>query len=153
MNTQIPLYRAKKMFIEDYITGYLVPQTLDTSRLFIINWFMPYTLIQDNGFVEIDPSTIAIHFPDMLASDSDRLLPNGEKDLRIFASLSDDGKGGDMAIHSDYDVNEYTFIFNKTLFEFGIKLTYINEQDGECWKYSPLSDESLELFEIIGVQK
>lgn len=43
----------------------------------------------------IDVSTLSIHFPDTLACDSDRLLPNGEKDLRIFASLSEDGKGGD----------------------------------------------------------
>lgn len=42
------------------------------------------------------PDTIAIHFPDMLANDSYRYLANGEKDLRIFASLQEDGKGGDL---------------------------------------------------------
>lgn len=52
---------------------------------------------------EIDPSTLSIHFPDMLANDSDRLLPNGEKDLRIFASLSEDGKGGDIVEYVLYE--------------------------------------------------
>jgi hypothetical protein len=56
-----------------------------------------------NG-VTVDESTLSIHFPDMLGGDSDRLLPNGEKDLRIFASLREDGKGGDLG-------GNYTFVF------------------------------------------
>ncbi len=44
----------------------------------------------------VDKTTLSMHFPDMLAKNSDRLLPNGKEDLRIFASLSEDGKGGDV---------------------------------------------------------
>ena len=78
--------------------------------------------------------TLSIHFPDMLASDSDRLLPNGEKDLRIFASLSEDGKGGDMS-------NGFTFTFNGngTIIYDGF---LINE-----------AHESFENFKIIGIQQ
>ena len=39
---------------------------------------------------EIDKTTLAIHFPDMLDSQGNK----------IFASLSEDGKGGDI-IHTD----------------------------------------------------
>lgn len=56
------------------------------------------------------PDTVAIHFSDMLASDSDRYLPNGEKDLRIFASLQEDGKGGDIVT---YKSRKYTFRYKK----------------------------------------
>jgi len=39
-----------------------------------------------SGFNEIDPTTLAIHFPDMLDNEG----------TKIFASLSKDGKGGDI---------------------------------------------------------
>ena len=38
--------------------------------------------------LQIDPSTLAIHFPDMIDSEG----------TKIFASLSEDGKGGDIFI-------------------------------------------------------
>ena len=113
--TNIPIYRAKKIDSDKYVYGYYFPQdyTGDFSsedaeeREEIEKHFICGTTVHNSyddeeghftfmGIDEIDPSTIAIHFPDMLASDSDRLLPNGEKDLRIFASLSEDGKGGDI---------------------------------------------------------
>lgn len=95
MNTNIPLYRAKKIGSEEYVIGYL----LDDN---VIGKFAKHPLL-DNKFSTIDPSTRSIHFPDMLANDSDRLLPNGDKDLRIFASLSEDGKGGDILLLKDWD--------------------------------------------------
>ena len=41
---------------------------------------------------EIDPTTLAIHFPDMLDSQGNK----------IFASLSEDGKGGDIIKYEMY---------------------------------------------------
>jgi hypothetical protein len=84
--TNIPIYRGLKLgTISEYVVGYLHKSAFDRIT------------INDNYCMhDIDPSTLSIHFPDMLASDSDRLLPNGEKDLRMFASLSKDGKGGDI---------------------------------------------------------
>ena len=47
----------------------------------------------------IDPSTLAIHFPDMLDSEG----------TKIFASLSEDGMGGDI------DQCERTYVFKTKL--------------------------------------
>lgn len=59
----------------------------------------PCIIDEDAEQYEIKKRTLAIHFPDMLTSDSDRLIPNGEKDLRIFASLSKDGSGSDTILY------------------------------------------------------
>lgn len=53
---------------------------------------------EDGIYHDVAPEYLSINFEDMLASDSDRLLSNGKKDFRIFASLSEDGKGGDNLI-------------------------------------------------------
>ena len=87
--TNIPIFRGKKIDGDEYVIGYLLPSLLRNSEFLRI--------MSENGNIYfLHQSTLSIHFSDMLASDSDRLLPNGEKDLRIFASLSNDGKGGDL---------------------------------------------------------
>ena len=92
----IPIYRAKKIDTDEYIDGMLIEYI---GMYYILKYEDLYNVFNnslnyDNR--EIDSSTLSIHFPDMIANDSDRFLPNGERDLRIFASLSDDGKGGDI---------------------------------------------------------
>lgn len=73
----IPIYRAKKIGL---------------NNSYIIGFYQQYIEgFQDNIFHEInntliDPTTLAIHFPNMLDSQGNK----------IFASLSKDGKGGDM---------------------------------------------------------
>lgn len=106
MKAQIPIYRAKKINSDEYIAGSYIhgedKKHYISDGKFKIRASSGASLI----LTEIDPSTLAIHMPDMLASDSDRLLPNGEKDLRIFASLSEDGRGGDILdfeIYSRHD--------------------------------------------------
>ena len=104
------LNRAKCKYSNNYVIG----QWLEIeNQCFIIEQNQPigFNIIEDGCFndgmlsghieiqdfiYEVEKETRSINFSDMLASDSDRLLPNGEKDLRIFASLSDDGKGGDL---------------------------------------------------------
>lgn len=74
----IPIYRAKKIDSDEYVMGML------TKRV-----FTDYLLIRDDintNLSKIDPTTLAIHFSDMLDS----------KGNKIFASLSEDGKGGDI---------------------------------------------------------
>ena len=72
----IPIYRAKKIGSDEYVVGqYLTYKGYSTI-------FNEYGL---DG-VNIDDTTLSIHFPDMIDS-------NGNK---IFASLSEDGKGGDI---------------------------------------------------------
>jgi len=51
---------------------------------------------------EIDPSTLSINFPDMLDLEG----------TKIFASLSEDGKGGDILIEQPY-VNKWVAKFGK----------------------------------------
>lgn len=99
MSTQIPLYRAKKIDRDEYVIGSYIygedGKHYISSGKFKLRTSSGASLV----LTEIDSSTLSIHFPDMIASDSDRLLPNGEKDLCIFASLSEDGKGGDTIFH------------------------------------------------------
>jgi hypothetical protein len=75
----IPIYRAKSLDNGEYVVGYYFKDE-DNPNLHYISdrW-----CIEEYG---IDPSTLAIHFPDMIDK-------NGK---RIFASLSEDGKGGDF---------------------------------------------------------
>ena len=93
----IPIYRAKKIDSEEYVEGYLLEDYgigfyIQTSK------YLEF-IISDRGergievdyLIQIDISTLSIHFPDMLDSEGNK----------IFASLSEDGKGGDI-IESDY---------------------------------------------------
>ena len=87
MKTQIPIYRAKRKDNDEYVKGSFF-YAEHTNRHEIV-W---ETVIgSDSCFepsfesVEVDESTLAIHFPNMIDSEG----------TKIFASLSEDGKGGD----------------------------------------------------------
>ena len=109
----VPQFRAKKIDSDEYVIG-----TISPCGNYILSYFVGYQYVDEyknNTYfnIPIDQSTLSIHFPDMLASDSDRLLPNGEKDLRIFASLSKDGKGGDILLFNDsIDIRELVTLYN-----------------------------------------
>ena len=123
----IQIYRAKKQDSDEYLYGFLNAKTYNLSTTHHID--LPhYTIEDDIGIWRIYPSTLSIHFQDMLASDSDRLLPNGEKDLRIFASLSEDGKGGDIISIPDsskeHEFNIFTVIYDRW------QIKAINKEDG-----------------------
>ena len=75
----IPIYRAKKIDSDKYIQGYL----LGMWGEYFISWGETNHVPNK---VQIDPTTLAIHFEDMLDSEGNK----------IFASLSEDGKGGDI---------------------------------------------------------
>jgi len=101
-----------------------------------------YIIIDEDGnCFECIYDTRAIHFENMIDLDKNK----------IFASLSEDGKGGDVVTHPDYEDNKYILIYDKDRFEVGIKLIEIDEKG--CWEYSSLQEEELELFEVIGIQK
>ena len=83
----IPIYRAKKIDSDEYVEGFL--SNFKTAFIVELDTQTPFT---------IDPSTLAIHFPDMIDSDG----------TKIFASLSEDGKGGDIVEHprnKDFSLN------------------------------------------------
>ena len=109
MNLSIPLFRAKKQDSDEYVDGYYFHQEWtgnypnedaeereEKIKHFICG-FTTYDIWDDEeghfkfmGIDEIDSTTLAIHFPDMLDSQGNK----------IFASLSEDGKGGDVFKHS-----------------------------------------------------
>lgn len=74
----IPIYRAKKIDSDKYIQGYL----LGMWGEYFISWGETNHVPNK---VQVDPLTLAVHFKDMVDSEGNK----------IFASLSEDGKGGD----------------------------------------------------------
>jgi hypothetical protein len=78
----IPIYRAKKIDSDEYVEGYLY-SNISNNKYYIRE--LPINGTQELN-TEIDKTTLAIHFPDMKDSQKNR----------IFASLSENGKGGDI---------------------------------------------------------
>lgn len=91
MINNIPIFRAKKLYSDEYVFGVPRQDSKDMYEM-IIN------VVDDGvaGVIQryIDPTTLSIHFPDMLDSQGNK----------IFASLSEDGKGGDI-IRSEFNHN------------------------------------------------
>lgn len=108
----IPIYRAKKIDSDEYIEGFFLFQEESRECIEICQIYNS----KIRATYEVDISTLAIHFPDMLDSQGNK----------IFASLSEDGKGGDILYYED-DCQPYicehssngTFLFeyldNKTI--------------------------------------
>ena len=109
----IPIYRARRIDSDEYkigqLTNLVIPdierisndeqKDIEREAYFITKGSLcknvgnSFEYCGENRFVymiselnEIDPTTLAIHFPDMIDSQGNR----------IFASLQDDGKGGDI---------------------------------------------------------
>ena len=117
MKIQIPIYRARictdTSFIEETTTDeYIEGNLIEDEGIFYI--VKNIVLTTYNGWLQIcdeceflsaiNPSTLAIHFPDMIDSEGNK----------IFASLSEDGKGGDILKFSH--LNETMFYSNCRFF-------------------------------------
>jgi hypothetical protein len=129
----IPTYRAKLIRQAGYITGYLVK---DKHFSYLIDVrFLPCGTLPMSHFVEIDPSTLAINFPDMKDSN----------DKPIFASLSESGKGGDI-------VKSYEHFFSVYRKYVDVEQTVLFE-DG-CYTFDNTAWAVLQLkkIEVIGIQ-
>ncbi len=146
--SNMPVYRAKKIDSDEYVEGFYFNICYFKSKHYIkellnISGFVDgiqNTNNWDYRDVEIDPTTLAIHFEDMLDSEG----------TRIFASLSKDGKGGDIVSGKEYsdqdDVMEYAFIYstlNKGEFSFRPK----------DLSKARLSTTSGVKLKVIGIQK
>ena len=134
----IPVYRAKKIDSDEYVIfnsfyeyekkyyaiNKIINQTIDG---WFTNVMIPLTY-------KIDPTTLAIHFPDILDSQGNK----------IFASLREDGKGGDILYYkSKIDLVTKTILY----FE---NYRLITHSKGE----NTFRDkESLSKFEIIGIKE
>lgn len=85
----IPIFRAFSEIFDKYILG--VPYFSDGKYYMLVDDCNKNDNVGTGSF-PIEPTTLAIHFPDMLDSQGNK----------IFASLSEDGKGGDMMKDDEY---------------------------------------------------
>ena len=92
----IPIYRAKKIDSDEYVEGMLGQYVYGDLWIKPINKTGISSKCRSKWF-DIDPSTLAIHFPDMIDSEG----------TKIFASLSEDGKGGSIFYNSYNKYNMY----------------------------------------------
>ena len=83
--SNIPIYRAKKIDSNEYVEGFYYK---DGNDHIIFNGDSTTIF----GLRVIDPTTLSIHFPDMIDSQGNK----------IFASLQKDGKGGDIMQDDEY---------------------------------------------------
>ena len=85
--SNIPIYRAKKINSDKYVEGSLIQ-----SRFIFKDWIddvwtsFGETRSNKAEVYTIDTTTLSIHFPDMIDNQGNK----------IFASLREDGKGGDI---------------------------------------------------------
>ena len=90
----LPIFRAKKLDSDEYVIG------------FYEGWEEKHFIVTSpKEFFKIDPATLSIHFPNMLDSQGNE----------IFASLSEDGKGGDIVKIRDSDF-KYVYKYIKGRF-------------------------------------
>jgi hypothetical protein len=132
----IPIYRAKMIDSNEYVVGWLKTCT-DTG---VILW------IQTRDWIDyqIDESTLAIHFPDMLDIQGNK----------IFASLSEDGRGGSIF---NFEGEAYVVIF---CIDLSINAFEINSLNSICpdslyeWRNKDFKDESKKYdLKVIGIQE
>ena len=90
----IPIYRAKKIDSDEYVIGYYSP-AYDIHHYIItdlgVDTKVNVVYQMSTDIHKIDPSTLAIHFSDMLDNQGNK----------IFASLNENGKGGDILYYED----------------------------------------------------
>ena len=98
----LPIYRAFSETFDKYILG--VPYFSDGRYYMLVDDCNKNNNI-GSGSYPIDETTLSIHFPDMLDS----------KGNKIFASLQEDGKGGDIVKIRDSDF-KYVYKYIKGRF-------------------------------------
>lgn len=86
----LPIYRAKKTDSEEYVIGFLFQDCFGFYIIQTDNALRCETLNQEA--IEIEHQTLSISFSDMLDSQRNK----------IFASLSENGKGGDIMQDDEY---------------------------------------------------
>ena len=81
----LPIFRAKKIDSDEYVMGWYSSPIIIEGKTYL-------SITNKDGEYRIDPTTLSIHFPDMLDSQGNK----------IFASLQEDGKGGDIMQDDEY---------------------------------------------------
>ena len=89
----IPIFRAKKLDSDEYVQGWYSSPILISGKLYV-------SITNTNGEFSIDTTTLSIHFPDMIDSQGNK----------IFASLQEDGKGGDIILEPYLETERETVL-------------------------------------------
>lgn len=148
LEINVPVYRAKKIDRDKWVEGYLIKSY---NKYFIANDKASKICDSEGGTVlgydityeyadafEIDPTTLAIHFPSMISSE-------GKK---IFASLSEDGKGGDCTFMQN-GYNE-TFCWDSLN---GCIVLKSRNYECRCFRNGCRNETNFNTYKIIGIQQ
>ena len=139
----IPIYRAKHKDNGEWVEGYLKMSNMGVTGIEVM-------CIQELDFWserEILPETIAIHFPDMLDKNSER----------IFAALNESGVGGSIITASRYPfVNEGIHNYNAVVMMIYNSVQYVYRQisdnvRGASDGINNHFDEDYSDFEVTGI--
>ena len=146
----LPIYRAKKLDSDEYIIGQYIETEFSNEEYCDIEeqeTIIKHCIIKDFRTVhddyeycnfditEIDPTTLSIHFPDMLDSQGNK----------IFTSLSEDGKGGDKIIENGKYEDSFNPIFNPYF--------RVSSFSIEDLPKTPYGQYELHKYKVIGIQK
>ena len=92
----ISIYRAKKIDSNEYVEGVFDGEYRILTKYDITKFARSTSSVCYRAEI-VDPSTLAIHFPNMIATDKDK--------TKIFASMQPNGKGGDLVEGLCRDIN------------------------------------------------
>ena len=123
----IPVYRAKTLKGE-WVEGYLFKAANET-------WCLQTNMTEEScDIIDIDPETLAIHFPDMIDKD----------DEPIFAAMNKSGIGGSYELISSGEV-QTAWVW---LFKNGCIVSQRLDDDKTI---TPFCDVDNELIKIAGI--
>ncbi len=134
MLDNVPIFRAKKKDSDEYVEGFLNIWEQGGNIYHSIMEFGVYPSPFNNIHI-IDETTVAIHFPSML----------GVNDVKIFASLQEDGKGGDILIEDGRYKDGFNPIFEPYFRKSSLSIFDLPE--------TPYGEYQLKYYKIIGIQK
>ena len=129
MISNIPIYRAKKIDSNDYIIGYL---KFDRKH----NHYSINPIDDENTWHKIKENTLSIHFPDMLDSQGNK----------IFASLQEDGKGGDCT----FTQNGYNEVFCWDALNACVVLKS-KHYECKCFRNGNRNETTFNTYTIVGI--
>jgi hypothetical protein len=127
-----PIYRAKKIDSDEWVEGYL---TKCVESFYIEGG--------SSHCDEIDQTTLSINFPDMQDSQG----------TKIFASLSESGKGGTIFSNTEDCRDTFIVLFEDTLQIRAVHIDDFDYSQGESLYEWYSKDLKCYDLKIIGIQK
>ena len=143
----IPIYRAKKIDSDEYVIG-CYSSAYDVHHYIIthlgVDTKVNVVFKMSSYIHKIDPTTLAIHFPDMLDGQGNK----------FFASLSKNGIGGDEFITENEDEQYDTWRST----DYGTTTAIFNSNGVgfTCWEIEENENDSVysrEHTKITGIKK